>query len=213
MRRLKEIKLVWQKALSDKNFRIRFSISLIVLAFVLILITQFLAYNEKKSGFAFVDPLLSLFNPIDITWLTFGLIYAALFIALFSLSFHPENFLIAIQSYSLVFLFRLCTIYLLPLDAPVTTIALTDPFVQYFGGGETWYRDLFFSGHTSTMFLFFLTSSSKKLRIIFFTCTILVASCVLIQHVHYTIDVVAAPFFAYTSYRIVSLLSEKLKNL
>ncbi|MBM4172194.1 MAG: hypothetical protein FJ214_10030 [Ignavibacteria bacterium] len=183
-----------------------------VLAFVLISITRFLAYNEKNSGFAFTDPILSLFNPIDVTWLTFGLIYIGLFTALFSLSFHPENFLVAIQSYSLVFLIRLCTIYLLPLDAPITTIALTDPVVQFFGDGETWFRDLFFSGHTATMFLFYLTSSSKKLKVTFLLCTFCVAVCVLIQHVHYTVDVVAAPFFSYASYRIAFLLNNKLKK-
>jgi membrane-associated phospholipid phosphatase len=171
---------------------------------------RFLVYNEKNSGFAFTDPILSLFNPIDVTWLTFGLVYVGLFTALISLSFHPEYLLIAIQSYSLMFLFRLSTIYLLPLDAPISTIALTDPVVQFFGDGETLFRDLFFSGHTATMFLFYLTSFSKRLKIVFLLCTFCVAICLLIQHVHYTVDVAAAPFFAYTSYRIAFLLNNKL---
>jgi hypothetical protein len=32
-----------------------------------------------------------------------------------------------------------------------------------------------------------------------------VAACVLWQHVHYTIDVLAAPFFAYASWRVAVL--------
>ena len=175
------------------------------------MLAHFLAYNETKSGFSFKDPLLNLFEPVDVTWLTFGLIYLALIVALGWLSFHPDDFLLAIQSYSLVALFRLFTIFFLPLNAPVTIIPLTDPFVEFFGGGQTLYRDLFFSGHTSIMFLFFLTNRNKKLRPVFLAATFLVGACVLIQHVHYTIDVLAAPFFAYTSFRIAVLLKPKVQ--
>ena len=202
MKVLVELKNIWQPKLLNKNFRIRFFLSLLFLAIILLILAKFLAYNETRSGFSFDDPLLMMFRPIDVTWLTFGLIYAALITALISLSFHPENLLIAIQAYSLIVLFRLFTIFFLPLNAPATTIALTDPFVEFFGNGHTLFRDLFFSGHTSTMFLFFLTAKNGKLKTVFFSCTILVGACVLAQHVHYTIDVIAAPFFAYTAYRI-----------
>ncbi len=208
---LNEIKTVWRTSLSDSNFRTRFFITVVVLVFVLLSLARFLDYNEELSGFAFNDPLLGLFSPVDLTWFTFGVIYISLIVALISLSFYPEDFLIALQSYSLVFFFRLCTIYFLPLNAPLTTISLTDPFVEFFGGGETLYRDLFFSGHTATTFLFFLTGKNPKLRKVFLVSTLLVAGSVLIQHVHYTIDVVAAPFFAYTSYRLALLISKRKK--
>lgn len=208
---LGEIKSAWRISLSDSNFRTRFFITAAVLIFVLLSLARFLDYNEELSGFAFKDPLLSLFEPVDLTWFTFGLIYISLIVALVSISYHPENLLIALQSYSLVFFFRLCTIFLLPLDEPSTTISLTDPFVEFFGGGETLHRDLFFSGHTATMFIFYLTSVNKTMRKIFLFATVLVAFAVLIQHVHYTIDVVAAPFFAYSSYRIALLISSGKK--
>ena len=209
METIAKIKNAWQPKLLDKNFRNRFFLSLIFLGVVLYSLAKFLAYNETRSGFAFNDPLLTLFHPADITWLTFGLIYVALIIALSWLSFHPDDFLLAIQSYTFVALFRLFTIFFLPLNAPATIIPLIDPFVEYFGGGKTLYRDLFFSGHTSIMFLFFLTNRNKKLRPVFLAATFMVGACVLIQHVHYTIDVLAAPFFAYTGFRIAVLLKPK----
>ena len=44
-----------------------------------------------------------------------------------------------------------------PLDPPPGMIVLEDPLVQLFGGASRpLTRDLFFSGHTSTMFLLFL---------------------------------------------------------
>jgi hypothetical protein len=180
-----------------------------VLVVVLLSLARFLDYNEELSGFAFNDPLLILFSPIDVTWFTFGLIYISLLVALVSLSFYPEDFLIALQSYSLIFFFRFCTIFFLPLDAPSTTISLTDPFVEFFGGGETLHRDLFFSGHVATMFIFYLTSRNMILKKIFLVNTFLIAAAVLIQHVHYTVDIIAAPFFTYTSYRMALFVNNK----
>ena len=212
MNKLREIKPIWQAALSDRVFRTKFIITLAFLALVLFLLANFLSYNEHRAGFPLNDPFLSSFNPVDLTWLTFILIYAGLVTALVFLTFHPARMLTALQSYILISALRIITIYFLPLNAPVHIIPLTDPFVEFFGGGTTLLRDLFFSGHTSTMFLFFLTAKSKNLKTIFLICTILVASCVLLQHVHYTIDVIAAPFFAYTSYRISRLMNKKKKN-
>lgn len=209
MNKLLYIKSVWQEALSDRVFRIKAVITLILLALVLFLLANFLAYNERRPGFTLNDPFLSSFNPVDFTWLTFILIYLGLITALVFLTFHPARMLTALQSYTLISALRIITIYFLPLNAPVQIIPLTDPFVEFFGGGTTLLRDLFFSGHTSTMFLFFLTAKSKKIKVVFLICTFLVASFVLLQHVHYTIDVLAAPFFAYTSYRISRLINKK----
>ena len=206
---LSSLKNTWQPKLLDKNFRTRFLSSFFFLAVILFFFTRFLHLNEKQPGFSFSDPLLSLFHPVDVTWLTFGLIYTALIIALVGLSFHPGNFIIAIQSYALLVIVRFMTLYLLPLNPPASTIPLVDPFVQLFGGGQTLCRDLFFSGHTSIMFLFFLTSKTKNLKIIFLIATVLVGASVLIQHVHYTIDVLAAPFFAYSCYRAAIMINNR----
>jgi hypothetical protein len=205
-------KSAWLNELGKKYFRNLFAATLFLLVITLYVFAKFLAYNEIRQGFSFNDPFISLFTPIDVTWLTFGLIYIGLIIALASLAFYPERLLIALQSYTLIASLRLITIYFLPLSAPHAIIPLKDPFIEFFGGGTTLLRDLFFSGHTSTMFLFFLTSPSKTLKPIFLACTILVGYCVLVQHVHYTIDVVTAPFFAYTSYRISRLLIKRFRK-
>jgi membrane-associated phospholipid phosphatase len=210
---MSELAKSWKTEFASKNFRIRASITILFLAVSLYIITAFLPYNELRPGFSMVDPLLSLFKPVDVTWFTFILIYGGLIIALVSLCFHPEEFMLALQSYTLVLFLRFSTIYFLPLNAPEGIIPLKDPFVEFFGGGQTLLRDLFFSGHTATMFLFFLTSPIKKLKWIFLVCTVLVAAAVLIQHVHYTIDVIAAPVFAYTCYRIAYIVDARIKKL
>jgi membrane-associated phospholipid phosphatase len=70
-------------------------------------------------------------------------------------------------------------------------------------------KDLFFSGHTSTLFLLFLTAGRGRLKILFLCCTIAVAATIIIHHSHYAVDVFVAPFVAYTSYRIAYLLNKK----
>jgi membrane-associated phospholipid phosphatase len=93
--------------------------------------------------------------------------------------------------------------YLLPLEPPAKMIILNDPFVEFFGTGQTLTKDLFFSGHTATLFILFLVSEKKVYKTIFLISTVAVAVAVLLQHVHYTIDVFAAVFFTYACYKLV----------
>ncbi len=106
---------------------------------------------------------------------------------------------------------RILSMFLLPLEPPEKMILLKDPFVEFFGSGQTLTKDLFFSGHTATLLILFLVTEKKIIKIIFFVSTIVVAICVLIQHVHYTIDVFAAVFFTYACYKL--LLHYKLGRL
>lgn len=198
----------WKEFLTKR--RTEFIITILLLAIILFIFPNFLAYVEGRQGVTLADPVLELFNPIDFTWLTFGLIYISLIVAIFSFAAKPEILLLALQSYSLLVIFRILVMYSAPLDAPEGLILLNDPFVQFFGSGEVFTKDLFFSGHTATLFLLFLISDKKHLKIIFLISTVLVGIAVLLQHVHYTIDVLAAPFFAYSSYRIAKIINERI---
>jgi membrane-associated phospholipid phosphatase len=140
---------------------------------------------------------------VNLTWLTFLIIYAGIIAGLAILVQNPRRLLLVFQGYALMALFRMAAMYLTPLDPPPGIIELRDPFVEFFGGGRTLTRDLFFSGHTSTMFLLFLAIPGRWMRIGYACATFLVGLCVVLQHVHYTVDVVAAPFFAYGAYAIV----------
>lgn len=194
----------WKDFLADKKNKVEVVVSLILLAIVLAGLARFVNFVEYRQGIAFTDPILELFNPIDLTWLTFGLIYIALIIAVASLINNPKRLLFAIQLYSLMAFVRIIAMFLLPLEPPEKMILLKDPFVEFFGSGETLTKDLFFSGHTATLFILFLVSENKIIKTIFLISAIIVALCVLLQHVHYTIDVVAAVFFTYACYSFLS---------
>ncbi|MBK9098802.1 MAG: hypothetical protein IPM14_11920 [bacterium] len=200
----------WKTFFQDSKSRIEFIITIIVMIPLLSVFSRFLLFIEEREGVVLNDPLLNLFNPVDLTWATFALIYVALIIFLVSIIKEPKKLMIALQTYGLMVFFRGVAMYLTPFNAPEKIILLHDPFVQFFGDGGILTKDLFFSGHTGTMFLLFLLVDNKTLKTIFLVATILVGSAVLLQHVHYTVDVFVAPFVAYGSYRIIKKLHSTL---
>lgn len=199
----------WQSYLSRKRNVINIIITLSALIPVLLLLPLYLTFIEARDGFAFNDPLLNLIQPVDLTWWTFIIIYAGLILAVLHLGYHPRYLLLALKVYTLTSIFRIIGMYFLPLDPPVNMILLNDPFVQFWGTGEILTKDLFFSGHTSTMFIFFLTAQNRILKNLFLAASIAIAFCVIVQHVHYTIDVFAAPFFAFASFKIAEQIENK----
>ena len=196
----------WSSFFQDRKCRIEFIVTIIVTIPTLLLFSQFLSLIEQREGVVLNDPLLRLFNPIDLTWATFALIYVSIILFLLNIIKQPEKLMIAIQTYVLMVFLRGIAMYLTPFNAPDKIILLHDPFVQLFGKGEILTKDLFFSGHTGTLFLLFLLVENKYLKTIFLAATILVGSAVLLQHVHYSVDVFVAPFVAYGSFRIIKVL-------
>lgn len=202
----------WKTFFQNKKSRTEFIITLLVLVPLMLSFSQFILFIEQREGVVLNDPLLNTFNPINLTWLTFSLIYLSLIMFFVSVFKDPVKLMIGLQSYGLMVIFRTIAMYLTPLDAPGTLLVLDDPFVQLFGKGDVLTKDLFFSGHTGTLFLLFLLAENKTLKILFLISTIMVGSAVLLQHVHYSIDVFVAPFVAYCSYRIIKNLHTKFSK-
>ena len=197
------LRLNWIDYLSTRNSKIELSITLILLIATLVFFTHFINAVEARKGVELNDPILKLFNPINLSGFIFSIIYISIILSLIIFLSEPDRFVFAMQVYSLMVMIRIITLYLVPLNAPGNMMPLVDPLVTNLGTGRLLTKDLFFSGHTATMFLLFLVSGGKKTRIFFFCGFIIIGIAVLLQHVHYTIDVIAAPFFTYTSFRII----------
>jgi hypothetical protein len=88
----------------------------------------------------------------------------------------------------------------MPLNPPAGLLPITDPLSNVLYGSKFITKDLFYSGHTGTLLLIYLNLKKKPERIYTLLCTIAVGILVLVQHVHYVIDVVSAPFFTYCCY-------------
>lgn len=204
--------VTWKSFLKNKKNLTEFVITAVVVTAVIIAFSHFLNFVEQREGVVLNDPLLNAFNPIDLTWLTFVLIYLSLIIFVVTTFNKPDKLLIAFQAYGLMLIFRTIAMYLTPFEAPETILLLNDPFVQFFAKGDILTKDLFFSGHTGTLFLVFLLAENKTLKTIFLILTLLVGTAVLLQHVHYSVDVFVAPFVAYGAYRIIKKLHIKISK-
>ncbi len=177
-----------------------------LLAILLWIYPKFINIVELRKGFSYQDPILILFCPIDLTALIFVTLYLSVMITVFYLRNKPILLLTGITGYSVLIIFRILAMYLLPLEPPKTMLKLNDPFVQFFGTGQMLTKDLFFSGHTSMMFLLVLLVPQKHIRAGLIIGTVIIAVSVILQHVHYCIDVFSAPFFAFTSFSLAKKL-------
>ena len=196
------MRAAWSEAWRDRSFRARLALVLPALVAALALLARFLEWNERRPGAVLPDPVLALLQPRDLTWLTFSLIYLGLAFGVARLASEPRALLLALSAYVLMVLFRIAAMWMTPLEPPPGMIPLHDPLVRLFGPGKLLTKDLFFSGHTSTLFLLALTVPGRRSKALFVLCTAAVGVSVLLQHVHYAIDVLAAPFFAYASVKL-----------
>ena len=102
---------------------------------------------------------------------------------------------------------RFVTLSVVALDPPPGLIPLVDPLGSVFYGNAAITKDLFFSGHTATMVLIFLCLERRTDKIIALIAAFAVAYLLLVQHIHYTIDILAAPIVVYACYRVNPLSS------
>lgn len=199
----------WKIALSDKHFRNRFLISLSLVAVILIVFAMLLAYIETGQGHVLYDPLLNFIKPHDVSFFIF---FATYFTAIVAVSYafgSPYKCLHLLQMYGILTFLRIVTLFFLPLESPLAIIPLHQEFLPASVYSEHHHiKNLLFSGHASTLFLFFFFSLNKWLKAVFLVTAISVSLAVVVQHVNYSYDVIVAPLFAYIAYRIVVRFSK-----
>jgi hypothetical protein len=196
----------WEDARREAAFWREAAATAACLVAVLWSLAAFLGWVEGRPGVVLPDPVLDFLPPRNLTWLAFTLIYAGLLLGVLRLAARPRDLLLAVQAYVAMILLRMVVMSVTPLEPPPGMIPLQDPLVQRFGTGRLLTKDLFFSGHTSTLFLLSLAVPGRLARALFLGCAASVGICVLWQHVHYTVDVLVAPAFAYAAYRLARRL-------
>lgn len=120
----------------------------------------------------------------------------------------PSMYVTYVWAYSFIVILRMFTISVVKLDAPVGIIHLIDPLSGIFYGEANITKDLFFSGHTATLCLIYLTLEKKVDKILGLIAIVAVGILLLVQHVHYTLDVIAAPIAVYPIYKMVAAILE-----
>ncbi len=196
---------------SFKGERLR-SLFIAITLLVISLIIQFYAsnYSTRSAGHFvgdfFLDnlPVINL-NPVIIE----GALWSLFFTSIFILS-RPRSLIFTIKAISIFIIIRSFFVSVTHLgiypDQIVPGQGLMDDIYVLFNLQAGY----FFSGHTGTPFLMALLYWNKKFwRDIFLALSIIFGVSVLLAHIHYSIDVFAAPFMTYGIYKISIFLFEK----
>jgi membrane-associated phospholipid phosphatase len=167
-----------------------------LIAVLLVAITsQYLLMIEKRQGVVLADPIHAIVGPVDLTWLIFFVLYGALLMAFAWLWNEPKLIFQGFRAYAILLTLRMIGIWLLPLDPPPNMIPMPDPIIQSIASthGELLTRDLFFSGHTSSLFMAAFIMPTTRQRWFYIILGTVVGASLILQHVHYSVDVMVAP--------------------
>ncbi|MDR3695682.1 phosphatase PAP2-related protein [Mucilaginibacter sp.] len=166
----------------------------------------FFGYLQKRQGVVLNDWLLARVPPHNVSVLIFTLIWGMALLTITSTIKNPSIYITFCWTYIFIYIVRFVTLSLVALNPPQGIILLTDPVNSAFYHNAVITKDLFFSGHTATMVTIFLCLEKRTDKIIALIAAIAVACLLLLQHVHYTIDVLAAPVVVYACYRLTRYL-------
>ena len=188
---------VWKSNWQSSDYRKKLIAGLILISFILLSLPFFFQAIEKRNGISFNDYLLSWLPAYDLSIYIFTVIWSMTLLTFSRFKQDPNIFLTFLWGFILINLSRFVSIGLIPLNAPADLIPIHDPISNHFYGPKFITKDLFFSGHTAAMFLMFLCLKKRTDKILALIATIIIGIAVLLQHVHYTMDVVMAPVITY----------------
>lgn len=194
----------WARAGRRPVFLWSWGVLVVVLFGIVIpIVPGFFHYIQLRAGDVVADPVLGLLPRRDVAWPIFALMYGGVLAAVGWLTVRPYLFLRGLWAYLLLLLMRMAAIWLVPLAPPLDILPMPDPFlalVFHTDASEAITHDLFFSGHTSTVALLALAVRGRWWRGALALAALGIAVLVLVQRVHYSYDVVAAPLFAWLAY-------------
>jgi hypothetical protein len=187
----------WRDALKEKSFRWKLLLTP-GLFFVYSAITQSLGnYVEMRKGVQLDDQLLQLFPRMDFSLPVFLLLYTSLSLVVLTHLKRPGVILRIIEMHFAVAVVRQLCILAVALDPPAGIIVLRDLFLEntVYPRHSPLTKDLFFSGHVASIWIYFLCAEKRWLRYYLLFATIAMSFMILSMRVHYTYDVYGALIF------------------
>ena len=196
------IKDTWIKALQSPKTRDKILIGSFITVIILASLPVFFQFIERREGIVLNDWVLARIPAYNVSVPIFAIIWGMALLILYRALYNP---LIYIRySWTLIFvnIARMISITLTSLNPPKNMQNLIDPITGIFYGHATITKDLFFSGHTATLVLIFLCLEKRTDKIAGFFAILIVMVLLLVQHIHYTVDVLAAPIFVFIIYHL-----------
>lgn len=195
---------------TNKSLLFLICATLILVIFGFYFTAQFLTFNETRPGLTLYDPLIDLIKPIDLSRPIFLCTYGCIIIGLIASMTTPERIIKTQIAICCLLFFRVLSMSLLPLEAPEDIIPLQDAFLKHTAyGDKVLLKDLFFSGHTASVVLLYHLVNHLKISRFLLIMSVVIGSMLIVQHVHYTIDVLFAYAFAHLAALSSTLLTQK----
>jgi membrane-associated phospholipid phosphatase len=201
----------WKTALNDYSFTIKLMVTIAIFIVGALQFPTYFSHIQKREGQVLNDYILNYIPYYDVSTPIFAIIYGLLIYMLCRVLTKPNIFLLFGLTFVIETVFRMTTIYLIPLNQPQNLVVLHDTFAELliYGKEEPITKDLFFSGHTATMVMIWLFVEKPVEKIVAAIATFILATLLLVQHVHYSVDVLGAFFFTYLSYLIAKQIVDK----
>ncbi len=189
-----EIKTNWQTAFKNKRFAAKVILLPIVFWIYSIITQQIGTVIESRQGIQLINKILLSIPKYDFSIAIFTLLYGCMALILISNIKNPYNIIMIAEMHLYVAVVRQICILLVPLEAPLGIIPLTDVLLEntFYPPGTPLTKDLFFSGHVASIWIYFLCTQVSSHRFVFFIGTLLMSFMVLSMRIHYTYDVIGA---------------------
>jgi hypothetical protein len=201
----------WIAAWESNYFKVVVLVTIAICGAIATFLPYYFSFIQARAGIYIADPILQLLTPVDVSVFIFSLLYICVSICLGFLAYFPKFLLKGAWAYSILTCLRMIVMLFVPLEAPKEMIYLVDPILSLIVYQEvTVTKDLFFSGHTATMAILAFGVPNKFLKGLFVFGTMIMAGLLLKQHVHYTVDVLVAPFFAYVAWKMAEKIEQKV---
>ncbi len=193
----------WGAAIRDAGQRRALGVACALLLPGLFALSAFFVWLEGRPGLLLPDPLLDRLGPADVSVPTFAILYATILVTVGRSLHEPLRVIRGLHAYAMLLAMRMGAMALVTLEPPPGFVPLADAFTQlFYPGPEPFDKDLFFSGHTATLGLMALIATTRAGRLWSAFATLAVGVLVIVQHAHYTVDVLAAPLFAWLAWRL-----------
>ncbi len=198
----------WTAAWQDSRFRWQLIIAIGVFAIFPWKADDYFQWIQQRDGQVLQDIVLEQVPAYNVSIPIFAIIYFSVIYLLLRIIPRPTHFLWFAWAFNLETIFRFICIYGVALNPPLRLVDLHDPIAELFIYGENMAitKDLFFSGHTATMVFVCYYLPTKMERGIALILTLILIGLLIIQHVHYTLDILAAPIATWIAIQLAKRL-------
>jgi hypothetical protein len=196
------------EALFTKRWMRSFCVGLILLGLAMVFNFYASAYAIRVASGAVSDIFLNNIPAVNLNFAVVEGALAAIALSIILLLSKPNYIIFTLKAVAIFIATR--AVFIASTHSGIPPGQINPDLTGFF---DRLYLDLglaggfFFSGHTGLTFLMALIFWDEKCwRYLYFALSFIFGISVLLAHVHYTIDVLAAPYIAYTIFKMAQYL-------